>query len=123
MEMPSLADVNWVIVLVAVVVNMVVGFVWYSKQGFGKQWQALVGKSDAELKGDEAMIYGATIVLAVIEAIFLSFVVEKFAATNLTEGALVGIMVWVGVVLPTSLVTTLFSKIRKNSGLLITVII
>jgi hypothetical protein len=41
--MPSV-DINWLAIIAAVVVNMVVGFVWYSPAVFAKQWSKLTGR-------------------------------------------------------------------------------
>jgi uncharacterized membrane protein YeaQ/YmgE (transglycosylase-associated protein family) len=114
MEMPSLADVNWIAVIAAVVVNMVVGFVWYSNALFAKEWTALVGKTEAELRKDATTGYVGAVILGIIEAVFLSFLVNAMGAETAVDGALVGAMVWFGFILPASLVTTLFSQTRKK---------
>jgi hypothetical protein len=43
-------QVNWWAVVLATVVAMVIGMVWYAKPVFGSTWQKLVGKSDKDLK-------------------------------------------------------------------------
>src|SRR3989344_1849673 len=39
----GLLDVNYVAVLVASIVSMIVGFIWYSKRVFGGKWMKNVG--------------------------------------------------------------------------------
>lgn len=112
--MPSLSDVNWIAIAVAVVVNMVIGAVWYSNVLFAKEWTALVGKTEAELKGGAATGYAIAVVLGLIEAVFLSFLVTKLGAATALDGALVGLMVWVGFILPATAVTAVFSGTRKK---------
>ncbi len=114
MQMPSLTDVNWIAIAVAVVVNMVIGAVWYSKVLFAKEWTALIGKTEEQLKGGANVGYAIALVVGIIEATFLSFLVSSMGAETALDGALVGAMVWFGFVAPATLVTTVFSGIRKK---------
>lgn len=114
MEMPSLVDVNWLAVVVAVVSNMVVGALWYSNILFAKEWTALIGLKESDLKNSAVTGYLIAVVLGIIQATFVSFLVSSMGATNAIDGALVGIMIWFGFVGPATLVTAVFSQTRKK---------
>ena len=68
----SLADVNWIAVLVAAVAAFVLGGLWYGPL-FGKTWQGHVGLSDEDLasKGHPAVIMGSAFLLTVVQAAVL----------------------------------------------------
>lgn len=44
------SDVNLVAVLVAGVVDMVIGALWYSPVLFAKSWMRLIGKKEEDMK-------------------------------------------------------------------------
>jgi hypothetical protein len=64
--MPSV-DINWIAVIVAAVVNMVVGALWYSPQLFGKQWAKVLGKKVSDM-GSANTGYAVTTIGALIQA-------------------------------------------------------
>ena len=75
--MPSV-DTNWLAILAAVIVNMVVGFVWYSPALFAKDWAKLTGRKMDEM-GDGTKGYIITTIGAFVQAFILSHFVA-FAA-------------------------------------------
>ncbi|HEY4694747.1 MAG TPA: DUF1761 domain-containing protein [Candidatus Nanoarchaeia archaeon] len=114
----SLVNVNWVEVVAAVVASMVIGYAWYSNLLFGKEWQALVGKSEADLKANASTAYGGTIVLGLITATIMSLIIEKTGAATYSDGAMVGAVVWLGFVATSAGVTTFFEGSRKKLWLI-----
>ena len=125
-------DVNWLALLAAVVVNMVVGFVWYSKALFAKDWSKLVGRKMEEM-GDGTKGYIITTVGAFLQAyILLHFVTYARTFyptyTNLEVGLLTGVWAWLGFTFVPQLVNTVFANSRKkllaiNSGYFLVVFI
>lgn len=110
---------NYLTVLVAGVVNMVLGFVWYSAL-FGKQWTKFQGwtKEEMEKKKKESnmgVMYGMMFVSALVLAYFMSWVVHLTGASDWMSGAMVGGMVWLGFVATTQFANWLFSG--KKVGL------
>lgn len=67
-------EINWVGVLLAVVVSMVVGFVWYSKGVFGGVWMKLANISDKDMKKGMAGPMAATILGSLMTAYILAHV-------------------------------------------------
>ena len=55
------------------------------------------------------MIYVFTILAALVQAIFVSFMVNTMGSTTVASGALTGFMLWLGFVAPTNLVNKLFA--------------
>ncbi len=114
MENITLSGINWLAVATAVVASMVIGFVWYSKALFAKQWTALMGKTEEQLRKDAGPGYAIAIICSIIEAVFLAILVSKFEATDAISGAVVGLCIWIGLIAPVSLVTATFSQTRKK---------
>ena len=48
--MPSV-DINWLAIIAAVAINMVIGAIWYSPVMFAKDWAKLTGRKMNELLG------------------------------------------------------------------------
>jgi hypothetical protein len=75
--MPNV-DINWAAVLVAALINMVTGSLWYSKALFAKPWIKLTGKKDMEGGG---VGYAVAMAGALVQAwIMAHFVV--YASSN-----------------------------------------
>lgn len=99
-------DVNWLAVLVAAVINMVIGFLWYGPL-FGETWMRMIGNSADEIE-DNPAIYVITTVTALISAYSLAVIIGAMGAGTLVTGALVGAFVWIGLGATATLVYTLF---------------
>ena len=113
-------DVNYVAVILAVVVSMVVGFLWYSPFLFGKQWQKLHGWSDADLKGKQkeaGKAYAMSAIFALITAYMLVHVMalsENFYHYSaMKTGLTSAFSMWLGFVMPVQATHTLFSEDKK----------
>lgn len=106
--------INWIAVIVATVVSFGLGGLWYSPILFAKEWTKLINKSEADLKEGAVPGYVASVVLALIEATFLAALIKSLNVTSVEQGCLLGIMIWVGFVGPTSLIGTIFKGERKK---------
>lgn len=101
---------NYLAVLVAAVVAMIVGYVWYGPL-FGKAWMKETGVSKAETERNMSMKYGlmflGSLVMSWVLAHALIFAIDYlgFGGVN---GALAGAFFnWLGFVLPVTLGVTL----------------
>lgn len=110
--MPSV-EINVVTILIAAVVNMVVGFVWYSPILFAKQWSKLTGRKANEM-GDGTSTYAITTLGAIVQALILAHFVAYAGATTASKGAIVGFWLWLGFVAIPQKVNTLFAGTRKK---------
>jgi hypothetical protein len=105
-------EINYLAVLVAAVLNMIVGYVWYGPL-FGSRWTRLMGwtKADMEAGKDQmGKTYGLTYVGAALMAYVLAVVLNNSNATDYVSGAMVGFWVWLGFVLPVLLNEVLFGR-------------
>lgn len=87
-------DTNWIAVLVSAVFAMVLGFIWYSKALFEKQWLKLSGITKEKMEKDKdklPMIFGAQFVGAVIEVWVLSMFIDFAGVNDLVTGSIVGL--------------------------------
>ncbi len=110
--MPSV-DINYLAVVIAAVVNMIVGAVWYSPALFAKQWVALTGRKLEDMKGAGSG-YAIAAVGALVQAWVLVHFVRYAGSTTAVDGAMTGFWLWVGFVAVTMGVNTVFSGRRKK---------
>ncbi|WP_419161105.1 DUF1761 domain-containing protein [Candidatus Palauibacter sp.] len=93
-------DVNWLAILVAGIVPMVVGFLWYGPV-FGKQWLALMETTTEEIQKDfnPMKTHGSSFVLSLITAYVLAQLLAGMEGGGAMAGVHVGLLVTVGFVL------------------------
>ncbi len=106
--MPSV-DINWWAVIVAALVNMVVGSIWYSKGAFGKEWAKLTGRKLEQMSGG-----GSGYAVAAVGALLQSWILAHFVvyASGGTlafwRGLVTGFWIWVAFVAVVSAVHLVF---------------
>jgi Protein of unknown function (DUF1761) len=100
-------DINYWAVIVTAAVPVLLGALWYSPAMFACSWLEAVGRTRDELSGAQ-MGY----VLSALGALLTSYAlarIERWAEVDdLVNGALVGLLVWVGFVATVLAVTTYF---------------
>jgi hypothetical protein len=95
---------NLLAVLVAGLIPMVVGSLWYGPL-FGRQWMRMVGKTEDELKQqfNPLKSYGVTFLMALIMSYVLAHILiaweEAYGLSGLWAGMQGGFWVWLGFVL------------------------
>jgi hypothetical protein len=105
--------VNIVAVVVASLVPMIVGSLWYSVL-FGKKWMGLIGKSEEEIKksADPLRMYGGSYVAAFVMAYILAhFVIYANSFTGregFIPGMTAGFWAWLGFVVTTNAASVFF---------------
>jgi hypothetical protein len=91
-------QIDLLTVFVAAVLNMVIGFLWYSKWLFGPAWtrhaKTKMGSATAA-----HMLYG--FVVSLVIAYFLGFFEAYLGVTSVTDGMFVGFCAWLGFVATT----------------------
>ena len=78
-----MGDVNWISLLLAALVPLVMGFVWYHKALFGKTWMAETGITEEMAKSANM---GKTFIISFIMAALLGFFLINFNNSPGQEG-------------------------------------
>ncbi len=101
---------NWVAIIVAMVVNMIIGALWFSPLLFQKPWTAMrVDK--APMSGVASpMLYVITAVGALVSAITLDWIIGLAGARSALGGAIIGLYAGLGLVAPAILSDNLFNE-------------
>ena len=88
--------VNYLAVVVAAVVALVIGFIWYSPAVFGKRWMAYLGTTQAQLgnPGPTGMAVG--VVASLVNAWVLAVLSLNLGGKTLTDGIMLGALAWLG---------------------------
>lgn len=94
--MPTV-DINYAAVLVAGLLSMVIGFVWYGPL-FAKAWMKEVGLKEKDVQKGPGVGYALTLAGALIEAYVLAHFIDYTHADTLAEGMLTGLWLWIGFV-------------------------
>lgn len=105
--------INYVVVVIAALVGMVIGYVWYSPWAFGKLWLKSKGWSDETLRAKKEgksmapvfalMTLGTAFTAFVIAVLFNSLILVGFS--GIIKAALV---LWIGFAVPVKLADYLF---------------
>ena len=108
---------NWLAILIAALIPMLVGFVYYHKNVFGKAWMASLGIKEEDLKtSGMGVIFGVSLLM--------SFLLSMFVLTNVDgpmqegqydsfkHGAFHGVLIGITVAMPVLVTNGLFE--RKN---------
>ncbi|MBI2026526.1 MAG: DUF1761 domain-containing protein, partial [Deltaproteobacteria bacterium] len=93
------AIINYVAVIVAAIVSMGIGFLWYGPL-FGKAWIKLSGMSMKDMDAAKKKGMAKTYVIAFIGTLVMAYVLAHFVdyvgATTLSAGAELGSWLWIG---------------------------
>jgi hypothetical protein len=103
-------SVNLLAVLIAAVINMVIGAFWYSPMMFAKSWMAALGKTEEEIKSSSSPgpIYAINTIGNLVLAYVLAHIVRYVQASNAMQGAQVGFWIWLGFLVPVLLTVYMF---------------
>lgn len=112
-------DINWLAVVVAALVNMIIGSVWYSPALFANTWSKLVGRKIDDMRKGAGSAYAITTVGALVQSYILAHFVAYAAYfyptySDVSVGLLTGAWIWLGFVAIPQGVNTLFAGDRKK---------
>lgn len=102
-------DINMLAVLVAGLLSMVIGFVWYGPL-FAKDWMQEVGVNEKDLRKGPGMGYLLTFIGALVEAYVLAHFVDYAYASTAIEGMVTALWLWMGFVAYAIGVNYIFAK-------------
>ena len=98
--------VNWLAVLVATIINMVIGFLWYGPL-FSDLFLRLIGKREEEIEGSP-IVYLLGFVMGLVTTYVLAVIIGSAGVTTWWGGAVTGAVVWIAVGALTSANTILY---------------
>jgi hypothetical protein len=101
---------NWVAIIVAAVVNMVIGSLWFSPVLFQKPWVAMRVDKNPMSGVASPLLYVITAVGALVSAITLDWIIGLAGARSPTGGAIIGLYAGLGFVAPAILSDNLFNE-------------
>ena len=101
----EIPNINWLAVLVAAILRLAVGSIWFSPIAFVKPWQALTGVTPESMQRGLVRAIVIDLVLSLVMAFVLYHAVmyATSMAPNIWSGAAVGFLNWIGFVVPTHL--------------------
>ena len=109
------SSINWLAVIVCVVVSMISGTLWYNPRTFYPVWHKIVvGANPGADRQNMGMTWALTILSSLVQAVAMAFMVNAMGSLmsggiNAGTGAMIGFMLWLGFIAPTSLVNKLFA--------------
>jgi hypothetical protein len=97
---------NLIPVVIAGVINMLIGALWYSPFFLGKLWMRSMGKTDEEMKKgfsgvSMGLVYVVNTIASLVFAYVLAHIIKFASITTFSDGAKVGFWVWLGFVATT----------------------
>lgn len=104
-------EMNYVAILVAAILNMVIGAFWYSPALFGKSWMDLVGFRPEDVRKRSAgarRAYALTFVGSFVMAYALARVMWYAKVQYAGAGVVLALLVWLGFVATTHAANYLF---------------
>ena len=114
---------EYVQLIVAALIPMVMGFLWYGPMLFQKSWMDAVGMTEEKAKeGNMPAIFGISFVMALMLAFFVSFLVRHDPAGlhPFVHGAFHGALIGLLAAVPVLVTNSLFEQ-RHPRGILINV--
>ena len=107
-----LGNINYLAVLTATFITMILGALWYSPILFGNKWMKLMGFTEEQLKEDgsakEMMI---SVVTSLIEAVVLASLILMTGADTIFQGIHLGAMIGIGIIAMVNLSNAMFNRV------------
>ncbi|SRR5258708_768158 len=102
--------INYLALLVATIVKVVIGMLWYSPLLFGRAWMRLVGCEPEEMKSRMPKAMVVDLVATFVLAFVLVHAVHYAGATGAGQGAAVGFFNWLGFIAAVAIGTVVYEK-------------
>ncbi len=118
-------NVNWLSLIIAALIPMVVGFIWYHKAVFGNAWMASIGMTEEKAKkANMPVVFVISIVMSFLLAFFLLTNVDSPGQEgefdSFKHGAFHGVLIGLFVAMPVMVTSGLFEQ-RSWKNLLINI--
>jgi hypothetical protein len=115
MSFDTLGDINWLAVLIATVIYMVLGALWYGPL-FGKAWMKAIGWAGPdEQEAPGPGIYAFPAIAYLVASIATAMLAEATGTDTLAEGIALGLVVGIGYAVTLTLVSVTFDPTERPS--------
>lgn len=109
--MLSAISINWVALIAAIVISMVIGSVIYSPPVLGNWWMKEIGRAPRNLSREEMMrVMGTAVALSILMGVCFAILFGWTGASGAGEGAAVGILLGLGFGVPIGMVHATFEE-------------
>lgn len=105
MQFPTM---NWLPMLVCLILNIVIGSLWYGPKTFFPVWWKAIGKDAKESPQGTPVTWILLILAGAVQIFFVALAVKVTKMDNALTGLLTGFVIWLGFVASTSLTVNLF---------------
>lgn len=92
----TFTGINWIAVLVGIVFSNALGFLWYGPF-FGAPWMRGLGRSREDMQGGNPLMYVTTALSSLVTMVVLAAAVRAFGSTGVVQGALLGLILYIGI--------------------------
>ncbi|MDX1407197.1 MAG: DUF1761 domain-containing protein [Saprospiraceae bacterium] len=118
-------NVNWLSFIIAVLIPMIAGFIWYNPKVFGTAWMKSIGMTEEKAKeANMALVMGLSLVLSAFIAFFflnnVNGLGQEGEFDTFQHGAFHGAFIGVLIVLPVMVTNGLFEQ-RNWTNMIINV--
>ena len=105
---------NWVAIIIATIVNMFLGSLWFSQSVFGKKWMEWEGHTGTMMGGGRPLplLIALTGIGALVSSYVVAYLLVQTGTQTFGGGALLGLYCGIGLVAPAMLADHLFNDRR-----------
>jgi len=102
--------INWLAVIVAAIIRLALGSVWYSPIAFAPMWLKTVGMTPQQLGSGLPRAITVDAIGSLLMAFILEHAVVYAGADNVLSGAAVGALNWLGFVAVVLIATNVYEQ-------------
>jgi hypothetical protein len=121
MTFDALGEISWLGVVVATVVYMVLGALWYGPI-FGKTWMRAMGWEGTQEETPGPGIYAFPAIAYLIASMATAMLAEATGSDTVGEGIVLGLVVGVGYAVTMNLVSVVFDPTERPSPATVAVV-
>ncbi len=102
------SDVNWIAIIVATIVSMVIGAIWYSPALFAKAWMEDTNKKNMDPKAGATTGYVVAVIANLISGYVMARILATADSTTIGAGLMVGFLLWLAFMAGPTLMNYMF---------------
>jgi hypothetical protein len=107
-------EINYLAVLIAAFVTMIIGALWYSPVLFGNAWMKEMGFTKEDVSGGGPMTYVLTGITALVGCLFLALILTLFEERSFVSGIIAGSIIAISVSAKIGMNYLFENKTRKH---------